>query len=170
MKSRKEVYQKKAPNKVKLLFGTLFLSIGIGSSISVVFADQDIEGILTNWFNNQKTKSIETIENAIMSEKEIQMQRLKEELQIEMKNAEKELEQYTEQEKEQRINSLKLHTDKLIKGIKIDNTKEKEKIIEKLNIISQDAIDKMEKVSEDKSKDNEKAKVNLDATLKDGEK
>lgn len=115
--------------------------------MTVAFADQDIEGLLSNWFAKQQTKSIETIENAIMSEKEIQMQRLKEELQIEMNDAKKQMDQFTEMEKKRRIHDLKAHTNELIKNIKVDNSKEKEAVINELNKIVNDAIDKMDAIS-----------------------
>jgi very-short-patch-repair endonuclease len=146
MKSRKEKFRKKTSKGAKLLFGTLFLSIGVGSSITVAFADQDIHGLLSDWFAKQQTTSIETIEKAIMSEKEIQMQRLKEELQIEMNDAEKQLEQFTEEETKQRVNDLKAHTDELIKNISIDQTEEKEAIIIELDEILNESIKKMDDI------------------------
>lgn len=146
MKSRKEKFRKKPSNGAKLLFGTLFLSIGLGSSITIAFADQDIHGLLSDWFAKQQTTSIETIEKAIMSEKEIQMQRLKEELQIEINDAKKQLEQFTEEETEQRVNDLKAHTDQLIENISIDHSEEKEAIINELDEILNESIKKMDDI------------------------
>jgi len=165
MQSRIETFKKKkAPKRVKLLIGTLFLSIGVGSSISVAFADQDIQGLLTNWFAKQQTHSIETIEHAVMSEKEIQMQRLKEELQVEMDDAKKQLDQFTDQEKQKRVNDLKTHTDELIKNLKIDNSKEKAAIIDQLDKITNDAIKKMDNVSKTKKSAEEPVKEALTDT------
>jgi hypothetical protein len=147
MKSRKVTFtKKKTTTRAKLLFGTLFLSIGIGSSITIAFADQDIHGLLGNWFAKQQTKSVETIEKAILSEKELQMQRLKEELQIEMNDAEQQLFQFTEKEKQQRIKNLKHYTDKLIKNLKIDNTEEEAAIINELDTIYNEAIQRMDSI------------------------
>ncbi|WML41462.1 hypothetical protein RCG19_07380 [Neobacillus sp. OS1-2] len=148
MKSRKEQFkQNKISKRAKLLLGTLFLSMGVGSSITVAFADQDIEGSLGNWFANQQAKSIETIEKAIMSEKEIQLQRLKEELQLEMTNAKQQMDQFTEKEKKQRIKDLKAHTDELIKNLKVDHSSEKAAVINQLNTIQNEAIEKMDTIA-----------------------
>jgi hypothetical protein len=156
MKSRKEKFKNKT-SRTKLIIGTLVLSIGFGGSFSVAFADQDIQGMLSSWFNKQKTEAIVTIEQAISSEKEIQMQRLKDELRLEIQNAEKELNKFTEMEKEQRILALKSHTDELINNLQIDNSKEKEIIVSKLNKIMQDAFDKMEKEIDKNNKAGENA-------------
>jgi hypothetical protein len=163
MNSRKVNFPKKKPTKrAKLLFGTLFLSIGISSSITIAFADQDIQGLLSNWFAKQQTKSVETIEKAILSEKELQMQRLKEELQIEMNDAEQQLFQFTEKEKQQRIKNLKHYTDKLIKGLKIDNTEEEEAIKNELETIFNEAIQRMDSIG--KSQQPEETSENENST------
>jgi hypothetical protein len=160
MKSRIEKFKKnKTSKRAKFLVGTLFLSIGVCSSISVAFANQDIESLLVNWFAKQKTESVETIEKSIMSEKEVQMQRLKEELQIEIRDAKQQLDQFTEEEKEKRIIALKTHTDDLIKNIKIDDSAEREAVINELNKIENDAIDKMNEVSKSKNLENEQNKT-----------
>lgn len=132
-------------SKKKFLIGTLFLIIGIGSSFNVAFADQDIETMLINWFNKQKNNSIELIEAAIMSEKETQMQRLKKELQVEIKSAEQQLNYFTEEEKEKRVNALRVHTDELIKNLEISNSEEEAKVINALNKITDKAVEDLEK-------------------------
>ncbi|MGE8203440.1 hypothetical protein ACQKP0_02670 [Heyndrickxia sp. NPDC080065] len=132
--------------KAKLLFGVLFLSLTIGSSIGVVFADQDIPTLLNNWFNKKGTESISVIEQAISTEKETQKERLKEELQKELKRSQKELEKFTDQEKKDRIKELREYTNQLIANLHIDNQKEEKSIKEQLKSIMNAAISEMEKV------------------------
>lgn len=145
MISRKVKHTKRNDLKKKFLIGTLFLIIGIGSSFNVAFADQDIETMLINWFNKQKNNSIELIEAAIMSEKETQMHRLKKELQVEIDNAEQQLNEFTEEEKEKRVNGLRIYTDELVKNLDIDNSKDKARVIEALNKITDKAVEDLEK-------------------------
>lgn len=154
MLSRKEKHNKKGTKKTaKFLVGTLFLSAGIISSINVAFADQDIEAMLINWFNKQKTNSIESIEQAVMTEKETQLKRLKEELQLEIKEAEQELNAFTEAEKEKRVKNLQIYTDELIKNYKIDNFEEKSNITSELDLILQQAKEKMDQAVKQENND-----------------
>ena len=153
MNSRKTRHKKKkSVIKNKFLIGTLLLSIGIGSSINVAFADQDIEAMLLNWFDKQKNQSIEKIESAIMSEKELQMQRLKEELQIEIAKAEKELNQFTDKEKKARQQELKKYTNQLIKDFDVDDKAEKERINAELNAIVEKARSEMDNINDSSTK------------------
>lgn len=132
-------------NKYRLLVGILFLSITIGSSIGFVYADQDIHGLLSRWFDNKGSESILTIEQAIMTEKDRQKMRLKEELQLELKRSEDDLISFTEQERMNRINELKEYTNHLIANLHIDNEAEKQQMSEKLLFIMNEAINEMEK-------------------------
>lgn len=157
MKSRKERIQKNNNKKAKVLIGTVLLSAGIASSVSVAFADQNIDAMLTNWFNNKKSESIQKIEQAIMSEKEIQKDRLKEQLQLEIQQSEKELQTFTEEEKQRRVDELKRYTDELIANIDVNNENKEKKIAKELETILQNAEQEMNKVAktgkEDEPKD-----------------
>lgn len=55
------------------------LSICIGSWMNIALADQDVGTLLTNWFNNKQSESIQEIDKAIKDEKEILLKQLKEE-------------------------------------------------------------------------------------------
>lgn len=132
--------------KVKFLIGAILLTVGIGSSVNVAFADQDINALLTSWFDKKKAESISEIEQSIISEKEIQKQRLKEQLQLEIEQSEVELQAFTEEQKAARILALQQYSDTLIANFDIDNSKKEEKISGELEAIVQEAIEKMDKV------------------------
>lgn len=144
--SRKEKYKAKKQFRIKLLIGVLLLSSTIGGNIGMAFADQDIQSLLSNWFNQKGQESIQTIEDAIMTEKEQQKVRLKEELQSELKNSAQLMDQFTEEEKQKRIQALQEYADQLIKNMKLDNNKEKQKISDEMDKIIQKAINELDKI------------------------
>ncbi|WP_040207389.1 hypothetical protein [Neobacillus jeddahensis] len=127
--TRKEKFKKKHHFSLKFLIGVLLLSGTIVGNIGVAFADQDIPSLLSNWFTNKGNESIRSIENAIMTEKEQQKARLKEELQSELDQSAQQLEQYTEVEKQKRITALQEYANQLIEDMKLDNNAEEKQII-----------------------------------------
>lgn len=150
MLSRKVKFKTKKQSKLKLSIGVLFLTAVVLGNIGVAFADQDISSLLTNWFSKKGTESVSTIEKAIMTEKEQQKQRLKEELQLEIDKSSKQLQQFTEDEKEKRIQGLRDYADQLAANINVDNSKEKQKVIDEMDSIIQKAINELDKVDRNK--------------------
>ncbi|WP_409270403.1 hypothetical protein V1499_13360 [Neobacillus sp. SCS-31] len=144
--TRKEKYKRKSTRPLKILIGVLFLSAMIAGNIGVAFADQDISGLLSNWFNKKQQESISTIESAISAEKEAQKLRLKEELQSELANASERLTQFAEEEKQKRIQALTVYADQLIAGMKIDNSLEEKRIIAEMDKEIEKAIKAMDKI------------------------
>lgn len=122
-----------------MFIGFLLLVVIIGSSINVVFADQDIQSLLTNWFNKEKDQSITELDKAISTEQGIQTKRLKESLQSEIRGAEAELHTFTENEIDKRISQLQSHADELINSVSIDNSDEKNRVTRELEAILKDA-------------------------------
>src|SRR5690625_4346780 len=92
MRSKKEKPRQKKMSFKRVFIGTVLLIMIIGSSMSVAFAEQDIEALLTNWFVKNQEEAIEGLEKSVQDEQEEQTKRLKEALQIEVKEAEEELE------------------------------------------------------------------------------
>lgn len=136
MESRFAKYRKKKTSRpIRFLIASLILCFGVGGSFSIAFADLDIDSTILSWFDRQGTKSIETIETAISSEKEIQLQRLREALQTEMDNAEQQLNTFTEAEKSARVKALQDYADQLIANLQVDNTEEKQQIASQLEAI-----------------------------------
>lgn len=150
MISRKDTYLKEKRKKIKRkLVGTVFLIGIVGGSYSVAFAEADIGTLLSQWFEKQKIESIEKIESAINQERDIQTNRLKQELQLEITRADQALDEFTDAEIQLRIKNLQAYTDELIKSIKIDDTKERERIIDQINKIYNRAVEQLSKVKVD---------------------
>lgn len=145
--SRIAKFQKqKKHSKAKILVGVLFLTTSIGGGIGVAFADSDINALLSNWFNKKGAESMSSIEQAIMSEKEIQKERLKQELQLELANSQKQLSDFTEQEKKQRVQAIQDYANQLIANLKIDNSAQEEQIKQQLGAIIEKAESEMDQI------------------------
>lgn len=145
--ARKEKFKRRKPINLKILVGVLLLSGMIVGNIGVAFADQDVNALLTNWFNKKGQESMSSIEKAIMTEKEQQKARLKEELQLEMSNSAKLLAQYTEEEKNKRVLALRQYADQLLEEMKLENNKEeKQRIAAEMDKEIQKAIKQLEKI------------------------
>src|SRR5699024_2603162 len=147
MKRRRDIHGKKKRRfPSKLLIGILLSFIIIGGSINITFADYDISSIISNWFNEKGSEAVEEVNNAMDKEREKQTKRLKEELQSEIESTEEALETFKKEEIEKRSEVLRSYANELIANFEADdsmNSKEKEKIIEKLDKTVEQAIKKM---------------------------
>ncbi|MCG3088279.1 hypothetical protein [Sporosarcina cyprini] len=114
--------------RVLLLSAVLLVTVALGSGMNKVWANQDIQSLLTNWFHGKKTESIQQLEQAITSEKELLMEELRAALQEEMKKAEEELARYTEEETAKRVQELQDYAAGLMANIQIDTTTKKAEI------------------------------------------
>lgn len=144
MVSRVERDKKKRKTKKVILFiGAVILTVSIGSGVKTAFADADVSTMLINWFNNKQSESIQEIDAAITTEKNLLMEDLRVELKKEMQRAEEELAKFTEAEKRERVKSLQEHAKYLIKNMNIDNKEQEKNISTKLDSIIKQAIDQM---------------------------
>lgn len=146
MVSRKEKYKVQKKWSAKLLIGVLLLSIVAIGNVGVAFAGEDISSLLTNWFNQKGAQSVSTIEQAINNEKELQKQRLKEELQLKISESAKQLDQFTLEEKQRRVQALREYADQLVSNMKVDNNEEKHKISAQMDAIIQKAEEELSQV------------------------
>lgn len=124
----------------KFLIGTVFLIALCISSIQVVFAEQDISMLIGQWFDQQKTSAVASMESAIGSEKDQQMIRLKAHLQSEMERAQGELSEFEQQQISETVEALRQHTSQLMASVSYSNEAEKQAIIDELNFIFNSAI------------------------------
>lgn len=147
MMSRREIRKKRKRSIMrKFLAGTLFLILIVGSGIHVSFADEDISALLSKWFHKNTEDSMEEIDKAISIEQQKQTERLKEELRIEIVTAEKQLQEFIDTEKANRIEALKRYADGLISNSQINNEESKEEVIEELERIYQEAKTELSEV------------------------
>ena len=133
--------------RILIVIGALFLSISIGSGVKSAFAGQDINSLLTNWFSAKKTESIQKIDVAITTEKDLLMVELKKGLQTEIQLAEEELAQFTQDEIDLRVDGLRSYADELLTNLSIDNSDEQAKIAATLNAIYEQALKQMNELT-----------------------
>ncbi|HLR52105.1 MAG TPA: hypothetical protein VK072_04440 [Candidatus Avamphibacillus sp.] len=157
MKSRRERHKRKKLPFKKILIGAVLLIGVVGSSVTITFADQDIESLLTNWFDNTKDEALQDLEEAVSKEQKEQTKRLKEELQSEVEAAEKQLNQFTEEQKEKILKELQRYTDQLIDSIEITNEEKEKEIETKLYYIFEEAKEKMNTILLEEKQQKQKA-------------
>jgi len=157
MKSRRETHKRKKLPFKKILIGAVLLIGMIGSSVTITFADQDIESLLTNWFDNSKGVALQELEKAVSNEQKEQTERLKEELQSEVEEAEKELNHFTKEQKEKVLKELQQYTDQLIDSIEINNEEKEREIEAELHYIFEGAKEKMNTILLEEKQQKQKA-------------
>lgn len=140
-------HRSKGKKQIKLVAGMLFVVLMVGSSFSIVFANEDMESMLTSWFAHKKADSIASIENAVAAEQEKQTARLKEEMRVKIEEADKQIQATTQSEIEKRVNELQSYTDELIQSFDPEREDVDETIAE-LNAIMQSAKEQMEAVGQ----------------------
>lgn len=130
----------------KGLIGTFLCFLIIGSSVGIVFADQDIRTMLTNWFDQHKSESIEEIEQAIDAEQEILIQELKQELAADIAKVKEQMKAFTAAEKEKSLLALQQYKTTLLEEHHFDTAAEKETYKNELESIVQEAKQQMEAI------------------------
>lgn len=127
----------KVPNtslkKVCFLCAVFVLTLALGTGMNKALASQNIQSLLTSWFDTKKDASIEQIDQAITSEKERLMVELRASIKTDMKRADAELAQFTADETALRIRMLQDHAKALIEGLQVDSKAEKATITANLD-------------------------------------
>lgn len=140
MLSRVDKYKKKLPfKKETIIIGALFLILGLGSGVKTALADQDIQSLLTNWFNNKKIESVQEIESSVDLERDRLMQDLEVEVQMQMQAAENQLISFTDTQKQTRIAALQEYANNIKAGITIDNSEQQAAVMKNIDIILENA-------------------------------
>ena len=127
----KDVKNQHIFKRILIVLGALFLSVSIGSGVKSAFAGQDINSLLTNWFNSKQTESINQIDEAITTEKDRLMIILKDGMETETQLANDKLTQFTKDQIEQRVSSLQAFVDELLGTMTVDTSEDKIKITDK---------------------------------------
>ena len=113
------MWPQKLKKQIQLFVMTVFMLLLIGGGIHVVFADEEIRSLLFDWFERKEDESIEAIETTILKEQEKQMNRIKNELQKTIAEAEERIDIFTENEKKRSILQLEQNSNDKLKKIKI---------------------------------------------------
>lgn len=134
--------------RFKFPFIVMIAAIIIVSSLNSVFAEKDISGLLTEWFQTKKSESIEDVERAIIEEQKVQTERLKAKLQEEIEEANTRLQEFTEDEKNKRVEAIRNYADELLESIDTRETELMADIDEAINEIINHAMDEIDEVYE----------------------
>ena len=102
--------------RLVLLFG-FCLCVMLGTGVGSVVAGQDAGAMLENWFNGKRSESVSEIDSAISAEKERLMGELRQKLNESVGSAAKELDDFTESEKQRRVRALNDYAASLMAGI-----------------------------------------------------
>lgn len=143
------MWPQKLKKQIQLFVMTVFMLLLIGGGIHVVFADEEIRSLLFDWFERKEDESIEAIETTILKEQEKQMNRIKNELQKTIAEAEERIDIFTENEKKRRILQLEQHANDILKTIKIEDAAIEAEVNEQLMEIIERAISEMDAISND---------------------
>lgn len=157
MRSRYRLMRKKRRSKVmRAVIGLLIACFVLGSSISIVAADQAIQSLLSNWFDQKSEESIAKIDEEISREQEAQTERLKKELNTKILDADEQLKKFTETEAEKAVSELEHYADTLLADLNFDNANAKREAAQELDRIVKEAQNQMAMVSENPGNSDEK--------------
>lgn len=132
-KIRKLLTKKKAAVGAAIIGSLFILNIGVS------FADVDVHGVLSNWYNKKAEIAQNEIDSAVKKETETQKQRIIKELKEKMQSSDKELSDFTAAEKKKRVQAVIDYADKIIKETNFSNEVDKKQIEKKLDEIEASA-------------------------------
>ncbi|WP_200416009.1 hypothetical protein [Virgibacillus salexigens] len=122
-----------------------------GGAYTAVFAEQNITGMLTNWFQQKTDEAIDHIELEISAVQNEQTNRLNDALKEEVEEAESDLNETVRIEIKARTKELQRYTDTLINKIEKQNNQDgtiDPAQLKELDQIVQEAKTKMQEVTE----------------------
>lgn len=139
MISRKERARKmKKKSRIKYIASTLILALSLGIG-NVALAGGNASSLLSQWFDKKANESITQIDQSIQVEKDKALKKLQAELQADIKQSEKDINAFTQQEKEKRVQEIQRYTDELISKMDGQDEETKKKIQSNLDAITQQA-------------------------------
>lgn len=139
MLSRIDKYKKKRKFKRTTITIGILVILGFSGGMKTALADLDIQGLLTNWFNNKKVESVQEIEGAVSLERDRLMQNLEVELQREIQAAENQLNSFTATQKQTRITALQEYANNIKAGMTIDSSEQQAAVMKNIDIILENA-------------------------------
>ncbi|MGM0838949.1 MAG: hypothetical protein ACQEV7_22660 [Bacillota bacterium] len=127
----------KEKNLLRYCVTLVFISaiLLLSNNAQSVVANQDIQMLLTSWFDKKSENTIASMEEAISIEKEIQMSKLKEEVSKKMAQADKELEEFSEKEIEKRKAELERYTAELVQDADYETKEQEEAFLKEVDEI-----------------------------------
>lgn len=142
-------------NKKRFIIGLLFVFTLMGGGLSVALADTSISEVLSVWLSNKTEESIQEIDIEIQKEQEKQTKRVKAEIQASIDQLENELNAFVETEKQKRITAIEKYSEELLAQNTLNGFDKKVEIEKELDQILQEAIEKMDTLSESQEETSE---------------
>lgn len=136
---------KKRRIKSILICAALLVGI-IGGVIGPAFAENNIYGLLSQWYNQRVIDAESKIRQGVQSELEVQELRLKSEIKAKMKTSSKDLDEFIDNETKRYRRNIAAYADQLIESMDFSNEENKDQIQAKLNQIlvsAQSAMDSL---------------------------
>ncbi|MBT2678656.1 hypothetical protein J7E38_06545 [Bacillus sp. ISL-35] len=140
MMPRKKTHRKK--NK-KFLVGLVSLSTMAILTMNVSFADEDIQAKLQNWYETKTQAALKNIDLSVRTEVEVQKERLREEVQLKMKESSKDMDEFAEKQKQTHIEAVRNYSEQLMNKIQFSNEEEKNNLLKQLSEIQKNAEQEM---------------------------
>jgi hypothetical protein len=139
MMPRKKTHRKKK----KFLVGLVSLSTMAILTMNVSFADEDIQAKLQNWYETKAQAALKNIDLSVRTEVEVQKERLREEVQLKMKESSEEMDRFTDNQTQLHVEAVQMYSEELINQIQFSNEEEKENLLKQLSQIQKNAEQEM---------------------------
>ncbi|UJF32988.1 hypothetical protein [Paenibacillus hexagrammi] len=126
-------------SKRKIVAGFVSLTAIVAATTSVSYADVDIAASLNAWFNKKTEIILQSLDESMKSETEKQKNMLKKELQQRLNRSSQELEGFTEEQKQLRIQAIQQYAQELVDKMDVKTEVDRQQIEEKLLLIENSA-------------------------------
>lgn len=137
---------KKYKFKKKTMLGAVVLSGMMALNIGVAFADVDINALLNGWYSKKTELAKSDIDKAVKAETEIQKERIAKEVRAKMDTSSQDLNKFTEDEKNKRVQAVIDYANNIINNINVSGDAEKKQLKDKLDAIENNAKAEMDNV------------------------
>ncbi|ANE46506.1 hypothetical protein SY83_09695 [Paenibacillus swuensis] len=129
--------------KAKVVTGIVSLIIVIAGTTGISYADVDIAGSLRSWYSSKTESAVSSLEQAVQSETDQQKAILKEELQRQLEQSAKDLDAFTEEQKQLHIAAIQQYANTLLQNVEINSKQDRQQILAKLQLITDSAVQAM---------------------------
>ncbi|MEC0231232.1 hypothetical protein [Paenibacillus alba] len=131
--------QGKVKSKRIVAAGIVSLTVILTASAGVSYADIDIAGTMASWFNKKTEQVVQNLDQSMKLETDAQKEVLKKELQLRLEASARNLEAFTEEQKQVHVQALAQYAQKLLAQTDIRTEQDRQQIMNKLQSITDSA-------------------------------
>lgn len=133
--------------RIKLIIISIFVLFGIiVGTVSATFAENNIYGLLSQWYKKKATEAEAEIQEEVEEELAIQKLRLQSEIQLQMEESSKNLDDFKNNKIEEYRSNIVDYADRLVANLEIPDEEDRDQIEGKLNEILNSAQEAMEQL------------------------